>query len=158
MASGAQGRADGLAKAFADYVRNSGFTHDEVAKGIGMSKTYTTKRINGEGQFTVKDFEHFATMVGLDPQELLARVRLPDAAQFEGRLIPTYEVVATAGGKTVYLLEESDPKPRPANVIEGRFGVGTPGEDEPNVKQPPAKQRTAARKGTTKADEAPHAE
>lgn len=46
------------------------------------------------------------------------------------------------------------------NVVRGNFpgGVGASGEDEPSIKQPPAKQRTAAKKGTRKSDAAPHAE
>ena len=39
-----------------------------------------------------------------------------------------------------------------------RERVGARLEDEPSIKQPPAKQRTAARKGTRKADEIPYAE
>ncbi|MFL2002269.1 helix-turn-helix domain-containing protein [Microbacterium sp. A1-JK] len=160
MASGAQGRAEGLAKHFADFVRRGGLTHDEIAKGIGMSKTYTSKRINGEGQFTLKDFERYAVLLGLEPQELLARVRLPEALEYDGRLVPEFEVVSGPSGRTVYLTRGVDPAPRPVgNVIEGRFGVGPSIEDEPGIQQPPADvERTAARKGTRKADQAPHAE
>lgn len=46
-----------------------------------------------------------------------------------------------------------------SNIVRGPFGgVGGLGEDEPNVQQPPNKKRTAAKKGTRKADDAPHAE
>ncbi|MEV8023347.1 hypothetical protein [Microbacterium sp. NPDC080220] len=46
-----------------------------------------------------------------------------------------------------------------SNVVRGSFGgVGGDGQDEPDIKQPPAKQRTAAKKGTRKGDAAPHAE
>jgi transcriptional regulator with XRE-family HTH domain len=48
-----------------------------------------------------------------------------------------------------------------SNVVEMRprkIDVGGVDDDEPTVKQPPAHQRTAARKGTRKADQAPHAD
>ncbi|SDG23350.1 hypothetical protein [Microbacterium sp. 77mftsu3.1] len=45
-----------------------------------------------------------------------------------------------------------------SNVVQGPFGVGASDEDEPSIKQPPAKQRTAAKKGTRKGDAAPHAD
>lgn len=128
MASGAQEPATGLAKEFADYVRRQQHAHgwslDDIATGIGMSKTYTTKRVSGLMQFTVKDFEQFANFIGTDPQELLARVRLPEAADYDGRLVPGYEVVSTARGKRVYLVEEATPTRRgDDNVTIGRFGA-----------------------------------
>lgn len=53
----------------------------------------------------------------------------------------------------------SDATESASNIVRGSFGsVGGLREDEPNVKQPPAKKRTAAKKGTRKADDAPHAE
>ncbi len=46
-----------------------------------------------------------------------------------------------------------------SNIVRGSFGtVGGAGEDDVDVKQPPTKKRTAAKKGTRKADDAPHAE
>jgi transcriptional regulator with XRE-family HTH domain len=45
------------------------------------------------------------------------------------------------------------------NVIHADFGnVGGLDQDDVDIKQPPATQRTAAKKGTRKADQAPHAE
>jgi transcriptional regulator with XRE-family HTH domain len=43
------------------------------------------------------------------------------------------------------------------NVVRGDFGnVGGLDQDDVDIKQPPATQRTAAKKGTRKADQAPH--
>lgn len=47
---------------------------------------------------------------------------------------------------------------RAGEIIHAPFGVGGSTEDEPSVKQPPARQRDAAKKGERKADQAPHAE
>lgn len=45
------------------------------------------------------------------------------------------------------------------NVVHADFGnVGGLDQDEVDIKQPPATQRTAAKKGMRKADRAPHAE
>lgn len=45
------------------------------------------------------------------------------------------------------------------NIVHADFGnVGSLDQDDVDIKQPPATQRTAAKKGTRKADQAPHAE
>jgi transcriptional regulator with XRE-family HTH domain len=162
MPSGSQGKPLRLSQAFSIYLeqqrRKRGLTVGELAAVMDKSLNYVATRLRNEAVFNLNDFEMAARGFDLTPDEMLARVRLLDASDYEGRLVPDYEVVSGAEGRTVYLVRDVDPEPRPGNVIAGRFGVGTPGEDEPGVKQPPAKQRTAARKGTTKADDAPHAE
>jgi transcriptional regulator with XRE-family HTH domain len=54
---------------------------------------------------------------------------------------------------------------RQDNVVEGNFGSrqrdavrALVEDDEPSIKQPPARRADAAKKGTRKADDAPHAE
>lgn len=163
MPTGKQGAPTGLAKRFAEYVLSTmsarKWSYDYLAENMGMSRNYLYTRVNQQSVFTLRDFEDFARLVGLEPNELLIRVQFPPAAAYEGRLIPRYGAVGDADGVHIVRVQDADPVLQGnANVIEGRFGVGAPGEDEPSVKQPPAKQRTAARKGTRKADEAPHAE
>jgi hypothetical protein len=132
MPSGTQGEAAGLAKDFAAYVRQA--MHDrkwsiaQVAAGIGMSKSYTDVRINGERGFTIRDFELFAKMVGLEPEELLVRVQLPAAADYDGRLVPAYEVTTTKGDAQVRRVIDADP-PLRDNIVHGRFGVRGSTED-----------------------------
>ncbi|WP_431800384.1 hypothetical protein [Microbacterium kunmingense] len=133
MPSGTQGEASGLAADFAAYVRKE--MHDrkwsiaQVAAGIGMSKSYTDVRINGERGFTVRDFEAFARMVDLEPEELLVRVQLPAAAGYQGRLVPSYEVTTTKGDVLVRRIEDADPPMRDDNIVRGKFGVRPSSED-----------------------------
>ncbi|MFD4957105.1 hypothetical protein [Microbacterium sp. NPDC058389] len=47
---------------------------------------------------------------------------------------------------------------RAGEVIHAPFGVGASSEDEPTMKQPPARQADAAKNGTRKADSAEHAD
>lgn len=133
MPSGTQGEASGLAADFAAYVRREmrdrKWSIAQVAEGIGMSKSYTDVRINGERGFTVRDFEMFARMVDLEPEELLVRVQLPAAAGYPGRLVPTYEVTTTKGDVVVRRVEDADPPMPDDNVVRGRFGVRPPTED-----------------------------
>lgn len=58
-------------------------------------------------------------------------------------------------GSTAYDEGVSTPPKRHLNAVPS---VGTSVDDEPDIKQPPMKRRTAARKGIRKADDAPHAE
>ena len=58
-------------------------------------------------------------------------------------------------GSTAYEEPVSAPRKRHLSAVPG---VGGADEDEPTMKQPPARQRSAAKKGTRKADQAPHAE
>lgn len=136
MASGKQPEAIGLAKDVARYVQRRivdlDLSYDDVAKAIQMSKTYTAKRITGEMVFTLRDFELLAAMFELEPEELLARIQLPEASEYEGRLVPRYEVISRRGEKSVYRVQDADPEGLDRNIIRGRFGadVGTPTEDD----------------------------
>lgn len=47
---------------------------------------------------------------------------------------------------------------RPRRHLSAVTDVAAQVDDEPSIKQPPAKQRTAAKRGIRKADQAPHAE
>jgi hypothetical protein len=65
------------------------------------------------------------------------------------------------GGSILFDAPASEAMATASNVIDGRFpdaNVSAPGEDEPTVKQPPSRHREAAKKGTRKAEKAPHAE
>lgn len=142
MAAGSQGEATGLAQDVARYVQRQiverGLSYDDVAQAIGMSKTYTAKRITGTLVFTLRDFELLAEMFDLDPEELLARVQLPEAAEFEGRLVPRYEVVSRKGERVLRRVADADPVMGDDNVIEGRFGrnVGATTKDLAEVASP----------------------
>ena len=142
MASGKEPDVVGLAKDTARYVQRRiadlGMSYDYVARAIGMSKGYTAKRITGEAAFTLRDFEMIAKMFDLEPEELLARVQLPEAGDYEGRLIPHYEVVSRKGEKTVHRVQDADPTPMGGILIEGRFGrdVGTRAQDALEVASP----------------------
>jgi hypothetical protein len=132
MASGTQGEAEGLAKDFAAYVRKvmheRKWSIDTVASGIDMSKSYTAKRVDGRLGFTIRDFELFAQMIDLEPEELLVRVQLPAAANYDGRLVPAYEVTTTKGDAQVRRVIDADP-PAADNIVHGRFGVRGSTED-----------------------------
>lgn len=86
----------------------------------------------------------------LDPSRPPSAVRGEDFAEV---LAPHVAQTATIGGSPVYGIPDEFTAARIAR------NVGTPSQDgEAPVKQPPAKQRTAAKKGTRKADRAPHAD
>lgn len=136
MASGKEPDVVGLAQDVARYVQRRivdlGWSYDYVARAIGMSKGYTSKRITGAAAFTLRDFEMIARMFDLEPEELLVRVQLPEASDYSGRLVPRYEVVSRRGEKIVHRVEDADPATLDGNVIRGRFGanVGTPAQDD----------------------------
>ncbi|MCC4250219.1 helix-turn-helix domain-containing protein [Microbacterium testaceum] len=136
MASGKEPDVVGLAQDVARYVQRRivdlGWSYDHVARAIGMSKGYTAKRVTGAAAFTLRDFEMLARMFDLEPEELLARVQLPEASDYEGRLVPRYEVLSRRGEKVVYRTEDADPTTIDGNIIRGRFGsdVGAPTEDD----------------------------
>lgn len=86
----------------------------------------------------------------LDPTRPPSSVRGEDFAEV---LAPHVTQTATIGDSPVFGIVDD------LAAARGRRNVGTPTQDdEAPVKQPPAKQRTAAKKGTRKADRAPHAE
>lgn len=142
MASGKEPDVVGLAADVALYVQRRivdlGWSYDYVARAIGMSKGYVGKRIIGGAAFTLRDFEMLAQMFGLEPEELLARVQLPEAAEYPGRLVPRYEVVSRRGEKLVHRVEDAGPPTLEGEVIQGRFGrnVGTPAQNLAEVASP----------------------
>lgn len=142
MASGKEPDVVGLAKDTARYVQRRiadlGMSYDYVARAIGMSKGYTAKRITGDAAFTLRDFEMIAHMFELEPEELLARVQLPEAGDYEGRLVPRYEVTSRKGEKTIHRVQDADPASNSGNLIQGRFGrdVVPPAQDEREVASP----------------------
>jgi hypothetical protein len=116
------------------FMASNGVRGAQIAEKLERGEGYVSERVNGKRPLDTDDVDVLASFVegwtGIDLMiELSRRAR-----------------IAMHGPE------------RAGELIEGRFGVGAAGEDEPTVKQPPAKERTAARKGTRKADEAPHAE
>lgn len=90
------------------------------------------------------------TLRYLDPRRPPASVRGED---FAAALAPHVGQTATHGDSPVFGIADD------LAAVRSRRNVGTPTQDEEApVKQPPAKQRTAAKKGTRKADRAPHAD
>jgi hypothetical protein len=105
----------------------------QIAEVLGRGEGYVSERVNGKRALDTNDVDALAS------------------------LVPEWDGLALM----LELSRRADSRRRPrGELIEGKFGkdVGAPGEDEPTMKQPPAKQRTAAKKGTRKADQAPTAE
>ncbi len=109
----------------------AGLSISSVARDLGIARSALDNYVTGKRAIPVPIAYQVGEIVGVDPQVIVQRAQ------------------------ERFTLEEAH---RDSNVVEGRFGVGASVEDEPSVKQPPAKQRTAARKGVRKADAAPHAE
>lgn len=135
MPSGTQGPADGLAKKFAEYVQQEmsarGWSYDDLAARMSMSRSYLYDRVSKNKIFTVRDFEEFAGVVDLEPQELLARVQMPFGRMYEGRLVPKYGVIGDENGMHIYRSVDAGPPLRDAsNVITANFGVRGVNEDE----------------------------
>lgn len=131
-----------FALAFAAEYKGFMRAHDvkgaQLAELLERGEGYVSERVNGKRALDINDVDALATLAGnrsgIDLLKELTR---------------RAEIALQSGGE----------------VIHGRFGqgdVGAPAQDEQTdeltVKQPPARQRTAARKGTRKADQAPHAE
>ncbi len=120
-----------------------------LARRLGKSEGYVRDRLNGTYEFSISDVERFALFIGMNPEDFVGAIdRDALSAEMPERdreYEPTTTLRDILGGKS--------------NVTDIRsHSVGTKSDDEPGVKQPPAKQRTAARKGTRKADTAPHAD
>lgn len=135
MPTGSQGPATGLAKTFAKYVQQQmtarAWSFDDLASKMSMSRSYLYDRVSGKKIFTVRDFEEFAHVVDLEPQELLARVQTPFTGSYDGRMVPKYGVISDETGINVYRSIDADPPLRDlSNVIQGSFGVGGAVDDE----------------------------
>lgn len=135
MPSGTQGPAEGLAKKFAEYVQHEmsarGWSFDDLAERMSMSRSYLYDRVSKNKIFTVRDFEEFAGVIDLEPQELLARVQAPFGRGYEGRLVPKYGFIGDENGIHIYRSVDADPPLRDAsNVITADFGVRGADEDE----------------------------
>ncbi|MBN9176073.1 MAG: hypothetical protein J0I43_01705 [Microbacterium sp.] len=105
----------------------------QIAAVLDRGEGYVSERVNGKRALDTNDVDALASLV---PEWDGLTLMLELSRRAESRRTPRGE------------------------LIEGNFGsnVGAPVEDEPTMKQPPKKQRTAARKGETKAAQAPHAE
>lgn len=135
MPTGSQGPAEGLAKKFAEYVQHEmsarGWSFDDLASRMSMSRSYIHDRVAKRKIFTVRDFEEFAGLVGLEPQELLARIQTPFGRMYDGRLVPKYGVIGDENGMHFYRSVDADPPLRDtSNVIAADFGVRGANEDE----------------------------
>lgn len=133
MPTGKQGPPTGLAKRFAEYLKarisEHGWNLDYVASETGMSKNYIATRLRAEAIFNLRDFERVAKMLGLDAQEMLARIEFEPAAHYDGKLIPEYGVSGDRTGIHIFRAVDADP-PLRGNVIEAPFGrVGGATED-----------------------------
>lgn len=140
MPTGKQGAPTGLAKQFADYLRErmaqKNWTIQYVADATGMSKNYIATRLREEAIFNLRDFQRVAEMLGLEPDELMVRVRFPAAATYDGKLVPKYGKTVDQSGEKFYRTEDADP-PLRSNVITGPFGVAPSEQDElPAVARP----------------------
>lgn len=140
------GPPTGLAKQFTDYLRDriaeNGWTLDYLQSMTGLSRNYISIRMQEKNTFTVKDFETFAKLLRLDPQELLARVQFPLAHDYEGRLVPRYGVTVDSNGMEIYRTEDADP-PLRSNVtsIEKKRNVRRHADDEQAVANKKSKDR-----------------
>lgn len=131
--------AAAFAQEYKGFMTANNVSNVTVAARLGRNDGYVSERANGKRPLDTEDVDALAMSVpgwtGKTLMMELARRTRTSMQELEGE------------------------------VIQGQFGkrnVGTPSEDEvvdePSVKQPPARQRTAARKGTRKADQAPHAD
>ena len=111
-------------------------TAKQVAAGIGRADANLNRWLNGKTEIPVSVLCEVCEFLGVDPST----------------------VVQHAYDRMVF--ENGEPgESQEQNVIHHNFGVGTPVQDEPDMKQPPqGVLPTAARKGRRKADEAPYAE
>lgn len=114
MPSGSIGPASGLAlrlaEAMRDYATQRDWTTQDLANRIGRSKNYVAERLRGEKVFNLQDFEGFAELLGLDPQELMTRLEYPHTRDYEGRLVPSYGIYGTSRGVEIYREVDADPK------------------------------------------------
>lgn len=131
-----------FALAFAAEYKGFMRAHDikgaQIADLLDRGEGYVSERVNGKRALDINDVDALATLAG-------NRCGIDLLMELTRRA----ETALKPGGE----------------VIQGRFGQGDVGAlaqdehtDEPTVKQPPTRRRTAARKGTRKADQAPHAE
>ncbi|ALJ22091.1 helix-turn-helix domain-containing protein [Microbacterium sp. No. 7] len=146
----------------------SRLTQDEVASRSGVSsrtiRNIETGAVAGQADKLIKIF----IAMGVDIDGDLYSADTQRHLRLLGSLIVRIEENHRASAVThaaVLLADEirrhpaPDPESPTSNVTHAHFrGVGDSVDDEPGIKQPPSKMRTAARKGTRKADEAPYAE
>lgn len=119
-----------VARLISAAIASSGARQGEVATAAKMSAAQLSRVLAGTKVFTLDQLD--AVCAALD--------------------VEIADVLTKADRKT-------RDRHRGSNVIDGRFGdVAPTAEDAITVKQPPTRQRTAAKKGTRKADQAPFAE
>jgi transcriptional regulator with XRE-family HTH domain len=74
MPSGKQPVPGPLARVFSAHVRRvierDGVTHEALAKAMGVSRTYLSKRLRDDMQFTLNDVEAISLAFGLDLPKL----------------------------------------------------------------------------------------
>ncbi|MBD8218252.1 hypothetical protein IFU40_06340 [Microbacterium sp. CFBP 13617] len=149
----------------------------ETAEQAGLSHATLSRQITA-GRFLIETAIALARAYGTSPvAALVANGHLTEqeagldgiqvalaAASDEQLVIEVSKRMGIEGASTLFDAPASQAAKAAENVVRGRFpsNVGTPADDEslgePSVKQPPSRKRTAARKGTRKADQAPHAD
>lgn len=129
----------------------------EIADAVGIDKSNVTRWKQGSRpavEFVLK----FARAYGRPVVEALAESGFITDEEAGLREVKIGTADLTDVDLARELLTRIEKREATGNLVAGRFGVRALTEDEPSAKQPPAKQRTAARKGVRKADAAPHAE
>lgn len=159
-------KAIGATDSLRDTAEKAGLSHATLSRqitagrflietAIALARAYETSPVAAlvvNGHLTEEE-------AGLDAIEVALA-----AASDEQLVMEVSKRMGIAGASTLFDAPASEAARTAENVVRGRFpsNVGTPAEDEhlnePSVKQPPLRKRTAARKGTRKADQAPHAD
>lgn len=122
--------ATAFAEQYKQFAEEHGVKGYQLAKKLDRQSGYVSERLNGKRALDTNDVDALAMLVpGWTGKELMIEL-------------------ARRAKETTPL----------AKVTQIRPGVGAQVDDEPSIKQPPAKQRTAAKRGIRKADQAPHAE
>jgi hypothetical protein len=126
--------AAAFAQEYKGFMTANNISNVAVAARLGRNDGYVSERANGKRPLDTEDIDALAMSVpGWTGKTLMIEL----------------------ARRTRVSMQEAE-----GELIRAEFGsnVGGASEDEPEVKQPPARQRTAARKGTRKADQAPHAD
>jgi len=115
-------------------IQERGLLRKDVAAAASMSESQFSRVLSAQKVFTIDQFDAVCDALGLSMAHVIA---VADVETRDRRVVPELSA--------------------PDNVVRGDFGnVGGLDQDDVEIKQPPATQRTAAKKGTRKADRAPH--
>ena len=153
-------KAIGATESLREIATRSGVSHATLSRQISNGRFLIETAIDLARAYSTSPVAALVAngYLSADEADITSIEIALEAATDEQLVVEVSKRMGIAGASTLFDAPVSEAAASASNVVHGNFPVGGAAEDEAGHKQPPAKKRSAAKTGKTKAESAPHAE